>query len=273
MKNPAGFLLVPLSLLWLGLCTLVLPAGARGASAASDQAERAVEAYRGGLDTPDRDQRLEAFRRSARLFADVVEKAGGSADLYANLGNAALQAEDLGTAVLAYRRALLLDPDHARARQNLDHARSLAPEWLPRPQEAAPLGSFFYWHRTLSSAERMWIAALCFAVAGILVAVSIRFRSNSARNFAILPALAWITLTGSLAFDPADRAAGEGVVTAPEVMARSADSVHAPPRFAQPLPRGTELRILERREDWMRVALANGREAWVRSSSVTPIAP
>jgi len=259
-------------LLWVGV-----PAGARGEAAALDdaaaQVERAVEAYRMGLDTPARDQRLDAFRRSVRLFADVVAKGGGSADLYANLGNAALQAEDLGIAVLAYRRALVLDPDHARARQNLEHARSLAPDWLPRPEESALLGSFFYWHRTLAPAERMRIAALCFALAGVLLALSIRLRSSSARNLAILPALAWIALTGSLALDPADRVADQGVVTAPEAVARSADSVHAPPRFAQPLPMGTELRVLERRDDWIRVALANGREAWVRSSSVTSIVP
>jgi tetratricopeptide (TPR) repeat protein len=258
--------------LWAGL-----PAGVRGESAAgtdaAKQVARAVEAYRTGLDTPERDERLDAFRRSVRLFAAAAAEGGGSADLYANLGNAALQAEDLGTAVLAYRRALVLDPDNSRARHNLEHARSLAPDWLPRREEPALLGSFFYWHRTLAPAERMRIAALCFALAGVLVAVSIRFRSNSARNLAILPALAWIALTGSLALDPADRSANEGVVTAPEAVARSADSVNAPPRFAQPLPMGTELRVLERRDDWVRVALANGREAWVRSSSVTSIAP
>jgi tetratricopeptide (TPR) repeat protein len=266
-------LLLALPLLFTLPLIFALPAAALTDAGAAEQVERAVEAYRLGLDTAERDERLEVFRRSARLFADAAAKGGGTADLYTNLGNAALQAEDLGTGVLAYRRALLLDPDNARARQNLEHARSLAPDWLPRPEQSALLDSFFYWHRTLSAAERKQIAALCFALAGVLVAVSIRFRSRSARNLVPLPALAWIALIASLALDPAGRAADEGVVTAPETVARSADSLHAPPRFAQPLPRGTELSILERREEWLRVALANGREAWVRASSVTSIAP
>ena len=79
-----------LALLVAGLSMLV-PDARLAATRPRPWIERAVEAYRAGLDTPDRDQRLEAFRRSARLFADAAEKAGGSADLYANLGNAALQ--------------------------------------------------------------------------------------------------------------------------------------------------------------------------------------
>jgi SH3-like domain-containing protein len=31
---------------------------------------------------------------------------------------------------------------------------------------------------------------------------------------------------------------------------------------------GTEVEILEDRDGWLRIELANGREAWVRSSSV-----
>ena len=93
----------------------------------------AVSGYAEALDTEDRDRRLEKFRRVERLFTAVVDRADANADLYANLGNAALQAEHLGAAVLAYRRALLVDPDHSRARQNLEHVRGLAPDWVPRP--------------------------------------------------------------------------------------------------------------------------------------------
>ena len=56
----------------------------------------AVAGYAQALDTEDRDLRLEGFRRVERLFASVVDAGYQNADLYANLGNAALQAEHLG---------------------------------------------------------------------------------------------------------------------------------------------------------------------------------
>ena len=41
--------------------------------------------------------------------------------------------------------------------------------------------------------------------------------------------------------------------------------------FPDPLPQGVEVERLEVRGDFARVRLANGRDVWVRGSSVTPI--
>jgi len=234
----------------------------------------AVDAYSAALDTEDRDLRLEKFRRSERLFAAAVDAGHASADLYANLGNAALQSEHLGNAVLAYRRALRLDPDHARSLKNLDHVRELAPDWVPRRSaEGLLVDTFFFWHRTLSLSERALVGAFAFAAAALLIAVGIALRSGAARNLAIVPGIIWLVLLISLVLDPAEAADEDAVVTAHETIARSADSIHAPARFSRPLPTGTEVRILERREEWLRIEIANGREAWVRASSVTPVVP
>lgn len=233
----------------------------------------AVAGYAEALDTEDRDLRLEAFRRVERLFAGVVDAGHQSADLYANLGNAALQAEHLGNAVLAYRKALLVDPDHSRASQNLEHVRGLIPDWVPRPEGATLFDNFFQWHRTVSKAERNWAAGLAFLAAAVLFALGIVVRSVAARNAAMIPGLVWCGLLVSMSLDPAAAARNDAVVVAREVVARSADSMHAPARFARPLPTGTEVEILESRDTWLRIALANGREAWVRASTVSRVAP
>lgn len=249
-------------------------ARAPGASAVVDGGvlEAAVAAYATAMDTEERSLRLETFRRSERLFARAIESGAQNAEIYTNLGNAALEGERLGYAVLAYRRALRLDPDHARALQNLDHARSLLPSWVLRPARGGSFDSFFFWHWTLSGAERHIAAALCFALAVILVAASIRFESSTPKNVAILPALVWCVLVASLLLDLAEEASGEAVVTI-EVAARAADSAFAPSLFPAPLPEGTEVRILEDRAPWMRVRLANRRDVWVKESSLAPVRP
>ena len=250
------------------------PAGA-GEDPLRDSFEQAVEHYTRGLETESRDPRLEEFRASQRLFARVAKMAGVagavSADLYTNLGNAALQAEDLGRAILAYRRALRIDADHSRAVQNLAHARTLLPGWVPRPEPAGVLDSFFSWHRTLQRNLRRLLAAICFAVAAASVGIGIRFRQVSFRNAAILPALAWATLTASVVADSSLDSNHAAVVTLPEVVARAADSALAPSALPEPLPAGVELRVLDRRPPWLRVRLANGRDAWLTESSVTMV--
>lgn len=233
----------------------------------------AVETYTRGLNTEKRDARIEQFRRAQRLFARASDDGVATASLYTNLGNAALQAEDLGEAILAYRRALRLEPNHPRASQNLDHARSLLPSWVPRPAAESALDSFFFWHRTVPQGIRQLAAAVCFGVAGALIAAGIRFRQSALRNAAILPLLVWGALTASVLVDPARAAGNDAVVILPEVLARAADSPLSPSAFAEPLPRGVEVRVVEDRAPWLRVRLFNGRDAWVPESSIERVEP
>lgn len=261
-----------------GIAIMLGSLGLAGPSLAEPRAPRevlvqAVESYTQGLNTERRAPRLEEFRRSQRLFASLAEKRLGTAVLYTNLGNAALQAEDLGAAVLAYRRALALDADYPRAVQNLDHARSLLPLWVPRPEPANVFDSLFFWHRSVPAATRELLAALCFAAVSLLLAASIRLGHGSLRNAAILPGLMWLAVVASLVLEERGGGREEAVVTVSETVARAADSRLAPSAFPQPLPGGVEVRILEERAPWLRVRLANGRDAWLSRSSVTRIVP
>jgi tetratricopeptide (TPR) repeat protein len=231
-----------------------------------------IEAYTGALNTKARDRRLAEFQRAERFFARAVESGVHNPELYTNLGNAALQGERLGSAVLAYRRALRIDPDHARALQNLAYARSLLADWVPHPQSAGFLDSFFFWHRSLSRAERFRVAAFAFAAAALGLALAIRSGQAAWRNAALLPGLVWLAFLASLALDPLARADNEAVITATEAVGRAADSALAPSLFPAPLPSGVEVESIEPRSPWLRIRLANGREAWVGESSVTRVA-
>ncbi|MCG6860507.1 MAG: tetratricopeptide repeat protein [Chromatiaceae bacterium] len=233
--------------------------------------EQAITAYQQAQEAAGRDERLAGFRHAQRLFEQASTQGPRSADLYANMGNAALQAEQLGPAILAYQRALALDPAHARAGQNLRHARTLLPAWVPRPEPEGTLESFFFWRHLLNPAQQASIAALSFLLAALLLAVAIRWQSALARTLAILPLLAWVGLLVSAAIDTSSSAAAQGVLIADETIARAADSPNARVRFAEPLPGGTEVSIREWRERWVHIVLANGRDAWVTRGAVEAI--
>jgi hypothetical protein len=48
----------------------------------------------------------------------------------------------------------------------------------------------------------------------------------------------------------------------------SADSRGAPPAFLHPLPAGAEVTILESRDHWTRIALADSTKGWVPATSI-----
>jgi tetratricopeptide (TPR) repeat protein len=229
--------------------------------------EQALAAYAAAQATSAAADRPAAFARAERLFS-AAAGSGASAELWTNVGTAALQAEHLGSAVLAYRRALALDPDHRHARQNLEHARTLLPAWVPRPEGGGFLDSLVAWQHAMSPAEKRGAAALAFLAGAAMLGAALAGGSTALRVFSVVPMLVWALLLVSDAAGAADRS---GVIAAAETVARAADSRNAPARFAEALPAGTEVTIAEVRGEWTRVVLADGRDAWVGSASVEPV--
>ncbi|RMF21130.1 MAG: hypothetical protein D6760_10105 [Deltaproteobacteria bacterium] len=230
--------------------------------------DRAIEAYRAAQQTTDRDLRLQMFEKSARLFVAAAERGPASAELWANAGTAALQAERLGEAVLYLRRALAIDPNLRRARQNLDHARGLLPGWVPLPRDHRVLDDFL--GARLTREERRGFASLAFLLGALLAAAGIARRNGLARSMALLPLAVWALLLGSSLIASPETAAREAVVMV-EVPARAADSFNAPLRFADPVPAGTEVTVETERARWARVLFADGQDAWLPRSAIAPI--
>lgn len=264
--------IVPIIFLFLIVCVLIVTIKTHTiktvAAESQDTLQQALAAYAKAQDAVDRDQRSQGFQMAERLFKRLVDEVEENPDLYANLGTVALQAEHLGPAILAFRRALRLDPDHPRALQNVQHARTLLPAWVPRPSHEGIFDTFFFWHHALSPTERSATAALAFLLAALGVAVAIRWKSTLARNLSFLPALVWLSVVASLLIQSESPASRQGVIIADETIARAADSNNAPSRFAQALPAGTEVEVLEKRQNWVKIVLANGRNAWVRDSTL-----
>ncbi|MHB8973082.1 MAG: tetratricopeptide repeat protein [Pirellulaceae bacterium] len=252
-----------------GLVALLCGQAAR---AETTQIERAIEAYSTALETTDRNQRLEEFARAEQLFRQVIEGSAQlaplhNAELYVNLGNAALQAEHLGPAIAAYRRALALAPQNAQARQNLAYARSLVPDWVRREETTRLIDSLFFWRATISRGQSLVLGAVCFLIAAIVFATGYARRQPLLRNSAFLPLLIWLVLNTSLLMSRDDDV-DQNVVVLAETTVYTADSENSAPRLAKPLPSGAELSLLEQRERWSEIRLPDARTGWVLTSTL-----
>ncbi|MCH2186141.1 hypothetical protein MK280_09740 [Myxococcota bacterium] len=233
-----------------------------------DTLDGALKAYNDGMQSEERELRMQRFMESERLFLAALSEHGPSAALWTNVGNAALQAERPGTAILAYRRALILDPAYDRAKKNLAHARERMPDWVPTPATGGLLDTFFFWHNTLAHSTRADLAALSFLGLALLLSASFLLRRPALRYPAFALGLIWLALMASVLADPSRLAHLEAVVTVPEAQARAADSINAPLRFGQSLPAGAEVRIIEDRGGWLHIELHNGRDAWLTHNQV-----
>jgi hypothetical protein len=95
-------------------------------------------------------------------------------------------------------------------------------------------------------------------------------RRRSLAAVAAIPIAVWLAMLGSVLFE--DRHEGDAVVM-DAVTLRAADSAGAPAALSQPLPRGAEVEILERRSGWKRIQVANGTSGWVPDGAVETVLP
>ena len=256
------FLLVTLCFFSVNLTSIV-------AEPLQEKVQQAIEIYAEAQSSTDREERMEKFRQAQRLFSYVSDKGVNTPALYTNIGTSALQAENLGNAVLSFRRALLLDPDYPKALKNLKQARKLLPNWVPKPSDENILDSFFTWNKSISTSERTGLAAIFFFVSSIGFSISIYWRIGAVRNLSFLPLFIWIVLITSHVIEINSSDGKEAVVTVNDTIARVSDSINSPQSFSQPLPAGIEVVVLEERGDWARVILSNRREAWLSIRSLT----
>lgn len=249
--------------------TLALLVGAAG-TAAADPVADARGAYQAALGQADRAARTRAFGRAQSLYRDLAAGAPDRPELLTDWGNAALGAADLGTAVLAYRRALRVDPGLDRARTNLAWVRGQLPGWAAASDEGGAIDSLLFWHRRMTTAQKHLLAAASFA-AVVLLLLPLGARRRLRRGVAVVPAVVAIAMWGSLVAEP--DVSSDAVVVADGVVLRAADHPGAPAVLAEPVPAGAETTVLEERDAWERVSLAGGATGWLPAGALARVEP
>ncbi|TMQ12246.1 MAG: hypothetical protein E6J91_21165 [Deltaproteobacteria bacterium] len=211
--------------------------------------------------------RKAAFARAAAAFGDAARAMPGRPELLTDWGNAALGAGDVATAALAYRRALAIDGGNPRARHNLAWLRSRQSDAF-RPAEGGATDALLFFHAWPRS-RKLLTSAAAFALAILLLVPWSGRRRRGFVGLAILPLAVWIAMLASVVIE--DRRPDDAVVM-DDVVLRAADSAGAPTALPQPLPRGVEVTVLERRDMWTKIRLAGGIAGWVPAGAVERIA-
>lgn len=251
----------------LGAGSLVEVTHAQAQDAAAEQKiKRARAAYQAALSESDRDRRRSGFAEAESTLRELAATYTDRPQLLADWGSAALLAQEPGRAVLAYRRALQLDPTLSRARRNLSFLRDRLPDWLPRPRSGGAVESLLFVNQLLPLPHRqLALAASVLVAVALLIPWSAR-RRRLLRLLSALP-LSGVALLGLSLLAERDVSRDAVVVVAGGTL-RSADSLGAPPALSRPLPAGAEVVVDEVRGDFTRVSLADGQTGWLPTGTL-----
>ncbi len=253
------------------ICLLLLGSRAGASAKKLSQQEiqslfvQANDAFRKANSLSEAPEKAEKLYEKAILSYERIINDGGirNARLYYNLGNAYFLNEQLGRAILNYRRAEQLDGSDRNIHKNLAFARSKIIDTVGVGAEKRVLKTLFFWHYDFSLWTRYLMACVSFGVLCVGLTVMIWLgRGAAAVTGVVISLVLTVCFLVSVAVEAADDTR-EAVILAEEVVARQADWADAAPSFKEPLHEGLEFEVIEHRRGWFHIRLPDGSDGWI----------
>lgn len=210
------------------------------------------------------------YAKAAMRYERIIREGGiYNGKIFYNLGNVYFRMNDLGRAILNYRRAEMYMPDDANLKHNLAYAREKRQDRIEEGQETRILKTLFFWHYDLSKNVRVIAFIMSFMLMWGFACVRI-FIKRSFVGWCIASASALsLIFAGSIAADEISCNRNRpGVIISGEVTARKGNSETYQPSFKDPLHSGTEFILVEERGEWLNIELADARTCWVHAEDV-----
>ena len=203
------------------------------------------------------------FAQAAAAYEQLLQTGYASPALYFNLGNAYFKSGQIGKAVAIYRQAEQLTPRDPDVRANLQFARNLVQgpslraaawqRWFGRltVNELSVLAMVPFW---------LWLSALA---AGRFVPTWRTALHNWVLSLGTLTAVLCLCVATAFYARQEQPAA---IVAGAEVIVHNGPLDESPTSFT--VHDGAELRVLDRKDDWLEVTAGNQRIGWLKHDQV-----
>lgn len=200
---------------------------------------------------------------AAGHYRELIEAGATDGRLHFNLGNAYLRIGELGRAIAEFRRGRNLRPRDEDIRANLAFARQSTKDAIVPPEPSPVLSTLLFWHYRLSQAELATLAVVLSVLFWSLAILRIFRRRSEILSWILLVLLG--LLSGTLGSLAGHRFLSQpvAVVVPQEIDAFTAPDSESVVRFK--LHAGTELRIRDERQGWLRIVLPDDQQAWIET--------
>jgi hypothetical protein len=225
------------------------------AQTVDDSFNRANEYYRAGK-----------YPEAVKEYENLITKGYRSSAIYYNLGNAYYRNEQLGSAILSFERAAVLNPGDPDVEHNLKLT------YLKTVDRIEPVPDLFFiqWMRAAGSVvapEAVWFI---FALSWILLFVSLSvmylfMRPEIIRTARIILLISFITVVicgmmmGIQSFR--ETASDRAIVTENIVTAKSSPDINSVDAFV--IHEGLKVRLSDSVGGWVKISLPDGKVGWI----------
>ncbi|MSR33603.1 MAG: hypothetical protein EXS12_02195 [Phycisphaerales bacterium] len=217
------------------------------------------------------------FAEAAKGFDKIVKSGVTNGQLLYNLGNAQVQAKQIGSGIGSYLQAQRIMPGDSQLQSNLAHARTLVKDRFDSGGGMLMEDVSAWWH-LISFKSRLTLAGMCWIAAWALAAFLLCKPAVAHHETArvLVRRVAWscaivgVILATTVATDmAAAKLWPQGVTISDGVMVRKGNGDGFDPQFAEPLSQGVEFRVLEQRPGWLLIRLGDGKSGWIAATQAT----
>lgn len=209
----------------------------------------------------------ENFDQAIEEYQKIVDLGIRNSKVFYNLGNAYFRKNQLGKAILNYRRALSLDPRDEDSIANLRFVKLFALDKIEE-QRVNPLSNLLRWFLNLWSVDELIILASLSYCLSIVFGILILFR-RSRRSLLLgltILLVIFVIFSFSLATKLYFNSLKNGVLIAQQVEVRSGPGDDYILQFTG--HEGLEFQINGEAEGWYRISLPNGVKGWIPKEAV-----
>jgi tetratricopeptide (TPR) repeat protein len=215
------------------------------------------------------------YTQASQIYESIVAAGVRDSVLYYNLANSYFKQGDLGRAILNYRRAHRLNPRDNDIRTNLAVARSQTLDKLEVEGEGSLTNAVQVAEDWLTINEASILALMLWLlVSGCLIVAILwpRFRRLCLWTASVLGVFLIAGLISMANRLYTDWSYSSAVIVAPEVDVTSGPGTAEQYLVEFNLHTGAEVKIIESRPGWRRVALpGNDFQGWVPEEAIEPV--
>lgn len=203
------------------------------------------------------------YATAIRGYRELIERHFSTGRVQFNLGNAYLRNGELGRAIAHLRRGRNLLPRDEDIRANLTFARESTRDAIAPPRASPVMSTLLFWHYRLSRSELALLAVVLSLVFWSLAIVRLYYRNSEILGWILMGFL--VVLLGTLGSLVGHRflLPSVAVVVPQEIDAFTAPDSDSVVRFK--LHAGTEVRVKDEREGWLRIVLPDEQQGWIEA--------
>jgi len=209
------------------------------------------------------------FATAVDTYEELLNTGHECGEIMYNIGNCYFRMDKIGMALVYYERARRFMPRNRNLLDNIALTESRAVDRIVVPTFQVVARTLLFWHYRLTAREISCIVVvsnLAFWTSLGILAVA---RKRLVKVLAVLAGAILLLSGGSYVFGQVERRGlGDAVVVAEEAQVRTGPGDYA---VTFSLHDGARLDLVEAREGWYQIRLADGKRGWIEADKVGKI--